>query len=146
MENKEKYYTPDISNLHVGYKCEIYNSNSEWFPITITSGHIFNDLLFYTRDISKDLKHLFRTPYLTKQDIESLGWVYNGIDKFYTDCEVFQLNTVDKDNNYLNYFMKISFKDRWLQIEEMGSDTLFQGECKSINELRKVMNFTKIIF
>jgi hypothetical protein len=150
MENKEQYYTPQLEDFYVGYECEVnWNRgySTEFTPFVFKLGNIPHG---YTREYGDALIAYddgyakFRTPYLTKEQIEAESWVCNGIDKFYTDCEVFQLNTIDEHNNYLNYFMKVSFKDRWIQIEEMGSDSLFQGEIKSINEFRKIIKWIGI--
>lgn len=130
MENKE-YYTPTIEELFIGYELEFRIKPDPikgvtWTKYTIHKGDNIWD-------------YELRTPYLCKQDIIDLGFIYNGRNKFYTDIEDFQFNTVDKEGAYLNYFLQFGDKDHYIQIEEMGSDTLFQGTCKSKNELYKLM-------
>lgn len=131
------YYTPSIEDIHVGYECEIYNANSEWFPITITLGHIFNDLLFYTRDISKELTNLFRTPYLTKEQIEAEGWEnYNS--KLKPLCF--------KKDDYHLYFYE---EDYTITIGKgtppMWLNYYYNGKCPSINEFRKIVKLLGIV-
>jgi len=147
MIDKEKYYTPQLEDFYVGYECEVnWNRgySKEFTPFLFKLGSMPHG---YTREYGDALIAYddgyakFRTPYLTKEQIEAKGWVYINP---YGDRESFQFNTIDEDNNYLNYFMEVSFKDRWLKIEEMGSDSLFQGECKSINEFRKITKWLGI--
>lgn len=138
MENKE-YYTPEIFELFVGWEGEVYReyvnvkgATSEWVPFVYGKNNAINYFIY------NDLVKL-RCKYLCKQDITDLGFIYNGRNKFYTDIEDFQLNTVDEGGAYLNYFLQFGEKEHYIQIEEMGSDTLFQGTCKSKNEFFKLM-------
>ena len=142
MLNMEKYYIPKEEELHIGYICEYrcvkifgvgIKEYHDWKPITIDWGW-----LTYDEEIQ------FRTKYLDSEDIEKEGWINNGQDKFYVDCMNFQFNTIDENSSYLNYFMKVDFNSHWIQIEEMGSDSLYQGECKSINEFRKICKWLNI--
>lgn len=125
MDNN-KYYTPSIEDIRIGYECEILNGYGNWHTINITLGHIFNDLLFHTRDISKELSGIFRTPYLTKEDIESEGWTHKWHEK--------RVHSWEKEDFVLSAFddilrIKISYKSGY---------QLFDGNCLSINELRTI--------
>lgn len=138
------YYTPSIEDIHVGYECEIYNANSEWFPITITLGHIFNDLLFYTRDISKELTNLFRTPYLTKEQIEEEGWLYknnSGLLAFQRTKP--ELHSAKRINNEL-VFLKYNLNNHQLTFMK-NSGIIYDGVCPSINEFRKIVKLLGIV-
>ena len=58
-----KYYTPEIEELHVGFECEL---------LDIEQG-LFGKCTIKENDILSD--ELFRVRYLDKEDIESLGWI-----------------------------------------------------------------------
>lgn len=65
MENK--YYTPDISEFHIGFECESTNNKKEWFKF------IFEQYNFTILDLEL-LNSMYRVKYLNKEDIISLGW------------------------------------------------------------------------
>lgn len=141
MENKQvlEYYTPLINELFVEYEIELQNiENAQWGKYVIKDTDSFQDFYEY---IANDAA---RVSYLTKEDIVSEGWIYNGKDKFYSDCENFQFNTIDETGAYLNYFMFVDFKRNDIVIEEMGSEPIYNGSCKSINEFRKLMLWLNI--
>jgi len=74
--DNNKYYTPSIDEFYIGFECEIYNANNEWLPILFTKGHLYNDLKFVDQ-FEDNLENSFRVKYLSKEDIEGLGWVWN---------------------------------------------------------------------
>jgi len=59
---KNKYYTPDISELCVGYQCECLDTRNDWMQFSI----------MLPNDISLD--DTYRTKYLDSDDIISLGF------------------------------------------------------------------------
>lgn len=132
-----KYYTPDISDLFVGYECEFLEdpSQEKWTP-------------FVFKNISSEPEHGWsitmssvRTPYLTKEQIEKEGWE-------------------ETENNYVRVWGGYSFKKRNMSLRfspteglliinidfsretthPMGypDDSMFKGKCPSINEFRKI--------
>jgi len=132
MEQDNKYYTPEVEELHVGYECEYDNLNkqeSEWKPLTIglcSIGDIENAAI------------RVRTPYLTREDIESLGWVLmentrTPIWKMgteyhlsYTDYQKPTMMTIDNNQDYDDLH------------------TYYEGEIKSKNELVTLMRWLQI--
>ncbi len=152
MENN-KYFTPDIENLCVGYECEINNAHGKWEPITITFS---NSNSFYKTDLTEvcllvEDKEV-RVPYLTKEQIEAEGWEY-----------VKNTNTVDVDichifnkNNYmLGWFPLINkiavlvrdpskaFDEKGILIEYNNTER-YTGSCKDINTFRKIIKLLGI--
>lgn len=131
MENKE-YYTPTVEELFIGYECEIAGRNAKkedgWINHTITN--------IPTRLIC-------RTPYLCKQDIVDLGWKVG-----YESPEFYEIFGEDafgayKVANKKDYILKYSAKTHSLSIRFYAQDetwiTVFNGKCKSKNELKKLM-------
>lgn len=74
--NKNKYYTPEIEEFHVGFEYE-YNTMSECGSSTRYVKDIFKDT-DNVNDLFKDLPNDWydypRVKYLDREDIESLGW------------------------------------------------------------------------
>ena len=168
MEQDNKYYTPDIQDLYVGYECELYGQSTsklirqvEWYNFIFSSGNInkINKLIS-----SKEI----RTKYLDKTDIESLGWIYNPNKEKYTNVIPdpnnpykqrlwFKRNEIDKQcsedkNDWYNLTNELLFTDGpwgiqiYIIIEEAPSHyrSSFAGKCKSINELKKIMTWLNI--
>lgn len=151
---ESKYYTPDISDLFLGYECEkIERDYSRHISIHINSedpkdwdsawGKIYQSDLFNSKpyilkqeDIIEFLglakgfhRSQIRTPYLTREQIEKDGWSFN------------------KDNygslEFSNWDYEMSYRSvtRILNIIKGGSKPpteLYYGKCPSINEFRKI--------
>ena len=128
---EKEYYTPEISELFVGYECQIIqigNPKEVWLESLIdnTSKFIRYDYLIKNKAL--------RTKYLDKQDIIDLGFTTPA----YTDCEGYEYYKFLEDftevrivlNGYEDY-SKITIK--------YDLDSVFEGICKSKNELKKLM-------
>lgn len=146
---ENKYYTPNIEDLFVGYEFQ-YRS--------ITTAHwaesAYHTLWYDMTDDSKiddyfDLEAI-RTKYLDKEDIESEGWTYTTI----------LVEDDEEDDHFVDGYAKNMIStdglDRWYTLEEFSNNrikivygyynnsvsqtwkTLFEGKCPSLNELRKV--------
>jgi hypothetical protein len=139
MENK--YYTPKIEELHVGFECEIQSSYG-WqkgsyptiFQEDTLSGFEVNDLGVF-KTLEKRYKYL-RVKYLDREDIESLGWVKS----LYKTTEVYQLDKfvitsysrLEEDGLVIDISLLPSFKDSELR-------RIFRGIIKNKSELKRVM-------
>ena len=67
---KDKYYTPEIEEFHVGFEFEFYDEDDKDWTVTVIKNQ--TDLCNWTGlEINKRVK------YLDKEDIESLGWKFN---------------------------------------------------------------------
>lgn len=136
--NEEKYYTPDISDLRVGYECETKSIflNQDWVKEVLDVDGVsraYSDIEH--SDIDEPFEEQYRTPFLTKEQIEKEGWVY-------------------KDGWYLKgdmrlYFWNIEpeYRTPRITIDSTLSDGLyfsFFGECKSINEFRFICKLLNI--
>ena len=134
MENK--YFTPDIEDLCIGYECE-YNFarayTDEFHFVKIGYKNVTPGEGGYTNELT-DMIHLIddgaaaiRVPYLTKEQIEAEGWVYVSMDM----CWI--------KNGIELYFQK----DNKIEILDQPN-FLFQGECKDINTFRKIIKLLNI--
>ena len=119
-----------------------------WFPRIITGG--LRDL-----DLDYALKNqLLRTPYLSKEDIESLGWEFieeiNYSNNIIGD-DIRQFFRKDFQSDILLnfYYELVLLSDYRIAIylcspHDKNGATSFFGECKSINELKKILKWLKI--
>ena len=84
---KDKYYTPEIEEFHVGFECEVVQE-AQWVGVEVHQA----DMSYYERRLNTGS---LRVKHLDKEDIESLGWekkeklykkigVFNGIGDFFT--------------------------------------------------------------
>lgn len=129
MENK--YYTPSLEELHIGFICELGGYSDNWEQIVIKSTHY--PLIFDYFDTLRPLKQI-RVKYLNQSDIESLGWDFNS----------------EHLGPYLKFKFTNSFRylyfyaqDNKIIIDNGGwfEDNVqyFQGNIKNKSELIKLM-------
>lgn len=111
MENK--YYTPEIEDLRVGYECQ-WNDLSIWRDEILDSYGLFATII---NESNESLVSKIRTKYLDKQDIES--------------CL--------ENTNILFIFDNSSKKIKLLK----NNTIVFDGICKSKNELKKIVEYIK---
>lgn len=141
METVSKYYTPNVEDFFVGYEFERsdngYNPFKDIFPRAIDVTHFFK--------YPERFLPYFLTKYLDKEDIESLGW---------------RLKTEEKKELYDSHWCNFETKD-WELAVQLGNRYFprrlnlngkkhcpWKGnlkiDCKSINELRKIMEWLQI--
>jgi len=142
---KNKYYTPEIEDLYVGYECE-HTSNMSSFIVedyddVVKDKLTSTDLRWYIQwaEEENSLKKFIRTKYLDQSDIESLGWVcqeytQDGYNQSYTKL-------VSSESGY-DLIYCAGWGGKW-QIDDRGNG-VFWGEIKSINELKKIMQYLNI--
>jgi hypothetical protein len=135
---ESKYYTPDISEFHVGFECEQYDNNSkEWKKYTVdkytwSSNGIWK--LFYDNP-----EESFRVKYLDKEDIESLDFI---LDEEGPQCYI----TFKKDNLWLQYgsFSRDESQQLSIQNLELG-EFVFFGTVKNKSELKTLLKWLNIV-
>ena len=146
MENNKEYYTPEIDELFVGYEYEVIMEGNPktWVKMIVDSprlDYLLNVKIFANGKVEYSIPECIRTKYLDKQDIIDLGWNYgNGVTK--TLFPMFKID--DKTTLFIHLFkgsIKItkchSYDDNFIQ--EVSFETIFDGVCKSKNELSKLM-------
>jgi len=72
---KDKYYTPEIEEFHVGFEFEEW-INGSWGTDIFEPDVYCDDRDIYVRGVDKDT---IRVKYLDKEDIESLGFELKAI-------------------------------------------------------------------
>lgn len=142
----KKYYTPDPEDLFIGYECEeVYNKHGDWCKsMPVVDGICIDNLIDGIKGrTGYSSKPEIRTKYLDKEDILSLGWILTGEElKTYSHWCNFQT----KDWN-LSVQLNDKYFPRLLNLRALKHCS-WKGnikiECKSINELRKIMKFINI--
>ena len=137
MENK--YFTPDISDLHIGYKCETkVQPYPNWVNTKIIEGE---DITFIQEGIWE-----VRTRYLTKEQIEAEGWNHIGGQMISGGIQNYEKGDIwkdDKQGGFLDYsentkMLKITTKDGGYNQDGPNISIKFFGYCPSINEFRYI--------
>lgn len=148
MENK--YFTPNIEDLYVGYVCE-HTSNMGAFECNDTDRIVkdslsildLNQYLTWSYQEEGGLKKFIRTKYLDSLGIESLGWEHVGGQMISLGRQNYE-----KSGIVLKHFPRFNsiFIAKAIDQNVLDGfyDKLFEGECKSINELKKIQQYLNI--
>lgn len=67
LDNKSKYYTPDISEFCIGFEYESLH-NKEWLKLKLDTSHSISKITNRIKQNEIKVKHL------DSDDIKSLGW------------------------------------------------------------------------
>ena len=115
----DKYYTPEIKEFHIGFEYEYEDINesgstTSWYKTVIKENecYIIDQHLKYSDDLN------LRVKYLSREDIESLGW------KFNTDLYIRNNLTlqVHKDSITIKYYDNFNNDSRTL-VEQINIKT-----------------------
>jgi len=150
MENK--YFTPSIEDIRVGYECEVDTHGTfGWVKVMVADYHFktkvpkgyFGIGIFNLSEKFKQDNEI-RVPYLTKEQIEAEGWVYKGIEHYnIMGCSVNQQfhNAMEK-NEYVIQGRSLFGSQHHLKIfdisDQEGGHCIYEGLCKDINTFRYI--------
>ncbi len=142
MSEESKYYTPNISEFHVGFEYQIYedfdvNPTQEWHKQVYGRNGADAERIDHISEFSiKNNK--VRVKYLDREDIESLGWkkVFNGDslnifrigDNFLTSLKVIETKFLLHTGSYEDGQTNVELKK-----------VLFEGTIKNKSELQILM-------
>jgi len=123
------YYTPDITDLRIGYECEanitVFKVKEEWKFCTLKG--VGPEVIEYHK------QGVYRTPYLTQQDIENEGWEFKHKEE--------NFSLIFEKNQIFNLEFIPARKEVRIKLQE---NMLFRGLCPSINELRTIQKLLEI--
>ena len=152
MEQENKYYTPDWNELHLGDIIECWHSyDIPRFEHDIFNGWEIDTLKKYLADGA------MRVKYLDQSDIESCGWTdIKDVERWMGRPPMYTWSA-RKDNVIMGYNSEdhtivIDIRDPTKTVDGKNDEYnfpeikygRFRGECKSINELRKIMQWLNI--
>ncbi len=164
MENK--YFTPNIEDIRVGYECECLwccPNPRVWIPIEVTEDDREEYAKLPVQEVIHRIKEI-RVPYLTKEQIEAEGWVYkgtagtpgaSGIRKGDELSEKQKLELKHKifcGHNEYSILKNDTWYRLWHYCEESrkiriireDDETLFLGRCEDVNTLRHICKMVGI--
>ena len=157
MENK--YFIPNIEDLHIGYDCEIYNQYSSklikkvgWHSVKVNCSPEMSKYVGILQCKKLIKTQHIRVPYLTKEQIEAEGWEYvKNTNKVDVDiCHIF-----NKNNYMLGWFPLINkivllvrdpskaFDKNGVLVEYNNTER-YTGQCKDINTFKKLTKLLEI--
>ena len=135
MENK--YFTPDIEDIRVGYEGEYHNWSMDEAGIPELNYDRWEKAILNKSNVEIMLKYGikgFRVPYLTKEQIEAEGWNKN-------DISPNLIKKIDEDSYYsvslnkdYNIVITKCFINGWSWVWQ----PFYSGECKDINTFRYI--------
>lgn len=134
MENK--YFTPDIEDICIGYECE-----KKCNIIGAHSIEVEQVWLNYTIHYDKDFTNIendivdYRVPYLTKEQIEDEGWKYD-LDQ--TD------GTITFVKKVKGRYYELHFNSKKKEVLINHSSDSLPFKCKDINTFRKIIKLLGI--
>ncbi len=139
--DEQKYYTPFVADFFEGYLFEV-NIDGKWVEVRYSLAEGYLNKLEY------------RTRYLSRQQIEAEGWAFKYDSEksvINPHCQVFD-GMEDSLGQFVSlYYIAKSSRmlisvPRTLNNSGVGSGSvnLFAGQCKSVNELRKIMRWVGI--
>lgn len=136
---ESKYYTPDISEFHVGFKYEYKNStNNIWYPQIFNRGIGFQEY--------PNLEDC-RVKYLDQEDIKSFGFgISMGCNEYeqYSNKDSNVFLHIQHSNKKCTIF-KSTKRDKDLNMPIIkGSDIVFEGIIKNKSEFRVLLKQLRI--
>lgn len=153
MDNK--YFTPALEDIRVGYECEHLMSIStedgtvvktDFMPYVFKRGTIYTkggDEIKNVLTVDVNPEYI-RVPYLTKEQIEAEGWKAD--DRF--AGFVFTKEVKWNDGVTREIEMKYLFDTKMLYLGydsgEFFLTGVFEGECKDINTFRYICKLLNI--
>lgn len=152
MTEENKYFTPDIEDIRVGYECEIWwNENmlpeNHWCSIIVGDNQTEDfDLIDFT---SRIRKNELRVPYLTKEQIQAEGWKYYSTLAEGDEIEAPSLTAyVYQKEGFTCRFSildrKVAFFAKQINGDEWWKRMIFTGDIKDINTFRQIIKLLEI--
>lgn len=145
---KQKFYKPEIGELHVGLECQIHeysDMNEESFEDCVLNNIILKNLLelsIVNKHLDNWLERTVRVKYLNKQDIIDFGFISDE-----KHCDVYSMEKEIKYQGFGNVNFKINFNPEreknvsifFITDDSINSKFIFFGTIKNKSELKIVL-------
>lgn len=146
----DKYFTPDIEDIRVGYECEFNTNNIKlnWIKV-IASGpnQIFENGMVIYKILEELTQGRIKVPYLTKEQIEAEGWGrVSGVADFERTTPFLYSIRRDKNGSLFNLVYNFDTKDLIIDNGHTyeQQDIYYNGKCKDINTFRYICKLLNI--
>ena len=140
MENK--YFTPSIEDIKVGYECEKEDLLKGWKTFIFDAKAIRDYMNCSMVDYQDDF---FRVPYLTKEQLEAEGWDLLSEYQF-SDKYVVKFQKIPEIGNpVILHFIDnnwIIVKKESLRKHELPCE--YSGQCNNINTFKTIIKLLNI--
>ena len=147
MENK--YFTPNIEDMCIGYEYEIFQKGKPYDPNVMhfmpqPEEDTWIKMIYPDAFLGYNLKRMFeiyqiRVPYLTKEQIEAERWEEMNAPIMSIGYGFLYIPFL-KNNCRLDY----NYTTNILNIKKDDVTNLYYGECKDINTFRKIIKLLGI--
>ena len=141
---KEKHFIPEISDLFVGYECEIINyasnnynkdkSTCKWNKFVLKKEHLFSSYdgsSFLETCVSCLNFGELRVPFLTKEQIENEDWEFT--------------EQIGNTMFFKKKDFEFTFNTDRIEINNVGEyDLGYWGKCKDINTFKYICKLLEI--
>ena len=134
IQEKNKHFTPDISDIRVGYEYAIFDVNGVYsFTTTVKNPHKLLQLVDWMQTnkgeyVEHYIKNSVKVPYLTREQIESEKW----------KC-IDEINSHYEKDGYIMIFYLTSHRIQVVKpMTSYGRPVIYEGNCPSVNELRYI--------
>jgi len=144
MEDK-RYFTPDIEDIRVGYECEMSMDTKEknWRKVIIRQED-FTPYSWYDHHQERPTYRqvVFRTPYLTGEQIEAEGWTFKQTNKIRYWYEKTNPEVGGNWYRYKIYNAKLIHDPEMnlvkilFSFDAVEDECVFEGECKDISTFK----------
>jgi len=138
----EKYYTPAIEEFHVGFECEYAEylkglRDLNWDTSTEEDFGEFKQTVYEGENIlTFGRRGMVRVKYLDTEDIESLGFHYDGAYNWFSSKSLAVIHNahVIIKNNYCEKMLEVI-----LLYGNSSEEVVFSGIIKNKSELKKLL-------
>lgn len=138
-----KYYTPEIEELHVGFEYE--KLIDDWDLLYTWENYVIgdhNDLEFVLNKLKNSNEDCIRVKYLDQEDIKLLG--------FKCITGMFSNVYTHKDSNNMEYYLwytnkTISINVNFPNTDFTKGDQIFRGTIKNKGELKRLLKQLNIL-
>jgi len=146
---KDKYFTPDIEDVYVGYelewKCKI--RNQDWEKTTCDTDLISIIYDEYEHaEVDEPFIEQFRVPYLTMEQIEAEGYNHVGGKLQSAAEQIYEKDYFEIKYTEYNEKLIIQYKNKCRDNSGNfdGYIIKYDGYCKDINTFRKIIKSLKL--
>lgn len=135
---EDKFYKPDLTEFHYGFKFELFMPTEKYLPFVFGEDNITHkELIQYQDDLDKIAHAITRVKFLDSTDIESEGWVIYGHSDFKSMGNF-------KNFDIIKLYAENEYAIRKITDQTKDAEILFRGTIKNINELRVIQKMIGI--